>query len=141
MAKWNETVKNKKKKKFKYISEELIRTYYASYTPDGKIWCSTRNPYEVVGRSQHIEGITYTIIEYYEVTDGDLPWTPTEEVLTDHRTLHYIERVRIENATAHKIECVAKGCDKTLNSKCLCQEPGWEIYNKLGWVCPDHNPA
>lgn len=89
--------RNKKKKWFKFVSKEPIGIYYASYTPDGKVWCSGKNPFEVIGLSKHIEGVRYTILEYYEGTDGDQPWAPPEEVMTDHRTLEYASLVDEED--------------------------------------------
>lgn len=86
-----EIKKLKKKRKLKYISTEPLRVYYASYTPDGKLWCANRNPHEVVGMSNHIPGITYTKLEYFEVTNGDQPWTPDEEMINHPRTQGYAD--------------------------------------------------
>ena len=62
---------------------------YTSYTPDGEVWRSGRNPYEVIGMSSHIPGITYTKLEYFEVTNGDQPWTPSEELINHKQCTVY----------------------------------------------------
>lgn len=89
--------KLKKKRKFKYISGNPLRVYYASYTPDGKVWCDGRSPHEVVGMSNHIPGVTYTKLEYFEVTNGDKPWTPDEAIINHEKTQRYADIEKIWN--------------------------------------------
>lgn len=57
---------------------EPVRTYYRSLTPDGKLWCESRDPDEVVQRSEG-EGITFERSDVWMVTQGWKHWNPTEE--------------------------------------------------------------
>ena len=52
---------------------EPVRTYYRSLTPDGKLWCETRDPEEVIERSQGMD-CTFERVDVYEVTEGWQPW-------------------------------------------------------------------
>ena len=63
---WAETV----------TGSQPIRTYYSSYTPDGKLWCQTRDPEEVRERSKG-KDCTFERYDVYErgVTSA---WVPVE---------------------------------------------------------------
>lgn len=51
-----------------------VRRWYASYTPDGSLWCESSDPAEVLERSRG-RGCTYAVIVTYERHVRE-PWDP-----------------------------------------------------------------
>lgn len=54
------------------MKRELVRTYYRSITPDGTLWCESRDLREVIERSEGLN-CTFETMRVYETTDG---WEP-----------------------------------------------------------------
>lgn len=54
---------------------KLVRTYYRSLTPDGELWCESRDPLEVIEMSEG-QNCTFEVVRFYEVTDGWQEWNP-----------------------------------------------------------------
>lgn len=53
----------------------LVRTYYRSFTSDGRLWCESKDSDEVIGVSKG-QKCTFERVEYFEITDGWQPWEP-----------------------------------------------------------------
>jgi hypothetical protein len=54
---------------------EPVRTYYRSRTPDGCIWCESRDPDEVRRMKHPVLPITLERMDVYEFTSGWQPWS------------------------------------------------------------------
>jgi hypothetical protein len=52
---------------------KLVNTWYRSLTPDGKVWCESRDPDEVQRMSKG-KNCTYEKYETYEVATGWEAW-------------------------------------------------------------------
>jgi len=53
--------------------DELHSAWYRSITPDGKLWCESSDPKEVIKRSKGKE-CTFQIFRIRLVSDGWEPW-------------------------------------------------------------------
>lgn len=58
-------------------ASDPVRQYYRSLTPDGKLWCESRDP-EEVRRMSVSKGCTFERLDVYEITEGWKPWTLRE---------------------------------------------------------------
>ena len=55
-------------------SRQIVRTYYKSLTPNGNMWCESRDPDEVRRHTHPTEKLTYEKFEIYEISDGWQTW-------------------------------------------------------------------
>jgi hypothetical protein len=60
---------------------EPVRTYYRSRTPDGMIWCESRDPDEVRRMRHPVLPVTLERMDVYEFTPGWRTWSPSESVV------------------------------------------------------------
>lgn len=58
-------------------SVQVFKTWYRSYTPDGKVWCESSDPAEVVERSEGL-GCLFERQVIELVTNPWEPWEPWE---------------------------------------------------------------
>lgn len=56
------------------VMRKYSHTYYRSLTPDGKLWCESRNPVEVRAQKHPTKKLTYEKYIVHEVSDGWMPW-------------------------------------------------------------------
>lgn len=50
-----------------------VRTHYRSVTPDGEVWCESKDPQEVRKMSEGHDCV-FEAIKFYETTDGWQEW-------------------------------------------------------------------
>lgn len=57
----------------------LVRTWYQSYTQNGRLWTEATSPDEVVREAlkhEYPSTLTFSKFEVYETVEGPLPWAP-----------------------------------------------------------------